>query len=120
MQAPHGGVALRDPLFARLTLLTCALFWHAAGLLFCLALLRWRAQPALAAGAGVLVLALFAVWIEAFERGPYRLEVTHYELETERLDAPLRIVVLADIQTDEVGDHERAALRAAMDARPRR
>lgn len=44
---------------------------------------------------------------------PYRLGITHYTLESEKLQKPLRIVFLADIQTDQLSRYDQYALRLA-------
>lgn len=64
---------------------------------------------------GAPLVGVYAVFIE-----PYRLIV---EERTVLLDeatgrSPIRIAVLADIQTNHVGEHERLAIRYAMDATP--
>jgi predicted MPP superfamily phosphohydrolase len=59
------------------------------------------------------------VWARRVE--PYRLEVTRHRIDSARLphaparDGPLRIAVLADLQTDDVGAFE-ARVFAALDA----
>jgi predicted MPP superfamily phosphohydrolase len=71
--------------------------------------------------AGVLVaLAVvgLAVGADAFLIEPHHLEVSHHEVAVEGLDAPFRIGVVADFQTDHLGAHERAALAAIADAAP--
>lgn len=56
--------------------------------------------------------------VYAFVWEPRNLEVTHHQVLSDRVDAPLRIAVIADLQTDAPGEHERAALQAALDAEP--
>lgn len=56
--------------------------------------------------------------VYAFVWEPNNLEVTHHEVHSDRLRTPLRIAVVADLQTDAPGDHERAALQAVRDANP--
>ncbi|MBK8980299.1 MAG: metallophosphoesterase [Planctomycetes bacterium] len=72
---------------------------------------RWRRGPRWAGvgmvGAGLLTLGA-SLWAHLVE--PYRLEVTHYAIRSDALvglPRPLRIAVLADIQTDAVGSYER-------------
>lgn len=85
--------------------------------------------PALAIGTAVLVPrarrgllilagALIAVGVDAFLIEPRALEVDRFEIATDKLDAPLRIALVADVQTDRVSDFEREAIRAALDAEP--
>ena len=54
----------------------------------------------------------------AFLIEPRWLEVSHVRIETERLGRPLRIAVVADLQTDAVGAHERRALESALASEP--
>ena len=44
---------------------------------------------------------------------PWNLQVKQYVLETDKISKPLRIVLIADIQTDKIGDYERKALQLA-------
>ena len=44
--------------------------------------------------------------------------MTRHRVVSDRLQEPLRIAVVADLQTDAPGDHERAALQAVVDAHP--
>jgi predicted MPP superfamily phosphohydrolase len=61
---------------------------------------------------------IIGVGIDAFIVEPVSTVLTRYELQTDKLHAPIRIAVLTDIQTDHVGAHERAAIRMAMEAKP--
>lgn len=54
--------------------------------------------------------ALMAVGVDAFLIEPHALEVTHRRLVTDKVERPLRIAVLADIQTDAPGAYERRVL----------
>lgn len=74
-----------------------------------------RAMQAAFLCAGLLGVVLS---VYAFAWEPRNLEVTHHQVQSDRIDAPLRIAVVADLQTDAPGDHERAALQAVLDASP--
>ncbi len=50
----------------------------------------------------------------AFHVEPYRLEVEHFAVASEKLAKPLRVVVVADLQTDVFGAYEKAALDRVM------
>lgn len=63
-------------------------------------------------------LLLAAVGVDAFLVEPTRLEVSHNSVVVDGLTQPMRVVVVADLQTDQVGDFEREALRAALDQEP--
>ena len=56
--------------------------------------------------------------VYAFVYEPRNLEITHHEIVSDRIETPLRIAVVADLQTDAPGDHERAALQAVREAKP--
>jgi len=73
---------------------------------------RWRLAGRILAALVVLI-AIDAFWVE-----PYRLEVSHFEIHTAKLNEPLRIALIADVQTDSVGEHERRALELAMAEAP--
>lgn len=98
--------------FARLQVLAWAVFLHAPLVLAASAALR--KEPALA----LLAAAVAIVGIDAFLVEPRWLEVTTTRLSSPALVEPLRIALIADLQTDRVGDHERAAMDAVRAANP--
>jgi hypothetical protein len=105
------------PLFAAMRYFAWGVFLHGPLLLLGGALLLrrrrgWRLGLC-AAGLGVL-----AIGAEAFVREPTALGVTRLTLESAKLDRPLRIGLIADLQTDAPGDYELRALRALMAERP--
>lgn len=67
----------------------------------------WRALSLLKAA----VLALVGIY--AFQVEPRWLQVSFHELRSPLIQSPLRVVVVADIQTDRIGSHERQALLKA-------
>jgi predicted MPP superfamily phosphohydrolase len=67
---------------------------------------------------GIVALALWGVAFDAFIVEPSWLQVSRYEISSEKLTRPLRIVVVADIQTDQFGRHERRALQSAARQKP--
>jgi uncharacterized protein len=58
-----------------------------------------------------------AVTIEAFLIEPHHLDVSHLRIPTTRVERPVRIAFLADIQTDNPGAYEREVLRKVNDER---
>ena len=82
----------------------------------------WRASRrgfATLFGAVALAMLGTAYWATAVE--PYRLEVTHHVVTSPRLaglEQPVRVVVLADLQTDHIGEFEREVFRAIDAERP--
>ncbi len=79
-------------------------------------LLRTRRGWAIAAGAVVVVLCATAV--SAFLVEPHRLEERTVRIESSKVKAPLKIALLADLQTDSIGEYERDVVRRMMAAKP--
>lgn len=93
--------------FVYLRYLAAALFVGLPlGLLAAALLLRGRRRRWLAAGG--LALAALGTW--AFLIEPRWLEVERFALASPKAEKPLRIVVVADLQTDHFGDYEKKAL----------
>jgi predicted MPP superfamily phosphohydrolase len=80
--------------------------------------ISWRLRRWLACAYVVLSLLLVGVGIDAFFIEPGRLQISHVELTSSKLDRPVRIVVVADLQTDEMGDYERRALDVVAAEKP--
>lgn len=59
-----------------------------------------------------------AVGTDAFLIEPRALEVSKVNVTSTKVSKPLRIVVIADLQTDEVGEYEKSALKTALDQKP--
>lgn len=59
------------------------------------------------------ILAIDAWWIE-----PHWLDVSHAEVRSAKLDRRIRLVVLADLQTDQFGAYERRVLRRTLQEKP--
>jgi len=84
------GIAIHGTLFLLVT--AFLLFWNHRSLL------------AVFFACCAAVLAGFSFNVLYWE--PYHLKVEHYEIKTAKLKKPLRIVFVADIQTDRIGFHE--------------
>lgn len=63
------------------------------------------------------LIAALVTW-QAFVVEPTDLQVSHHIVYSDRVDKPLRIAVVADLQTDHPGAHDTAALKAVMAAHP--
>ena len=61
----------------------------------------------------LFAVAWIAVGVNSLYFEPWNLQVKHYVIETDRLTGPLRIVFIADVQTDQIGLYEQRALELA-------
>jgi predicted MPP superfamily phosphohydrolase len=93
-------------------------FFHGPLLLVGSAAAVWTACRPLAGTFTVLAMAVLLIAVDAFLIEPFRLEVTTYATSSPKVPQPTRIVVIADMQTDGIGQYERDALRLAMDQKP--
>lgn len=67
---------------------------------------------------GLGALPLCAVAVDAFFIEPHAIQVEHVEIHSSKLSAPLRIALVADLQTDDVGDYEREVLDLVLAQEP--
>ncbi len=104
--------------FFGLRLMAYAVFLHSPLFLVAAAWVVRREQSALAAFGATVAALIIGIGIHAFLIEPSRLQLTRYTVESPRLREPLRIAVLADIQTDVIGEHERRAVEWAMASEP--
>ncbi|MAF66902.1 MAG: hypothetical protein CMJ84_14760 [Planctomycetes bacterium] len=105
-------------LFGALGLLAWGVFVHLPLQLTAAAFCLRAQRPRSASASFLLGLGVIAVGADAFLLEPGRLQVTRHEIMSRSATAPLRIAVLADIQTDEVGEHERRAVAMAVAEQP--
>ena len=65
-----------------------------------------------------LAVLLVAVAVDAYWIEPYRLEVNRWEIVSSKIEKPIRLAVIADLQTDRVGRYEREVFERVMAANP--
>ncbi len=108
--------------FLFMRFLSQALFGELPLVLAALAVLHWRRRDrGSAAGFTLGLVALLGVYTDAYHLEPHNLQIrTHaVDLTAGRpRRGVLRVVHLSDIQTHQVGRHERAAIRQASALRP--
>ena len=104
--------------FLRVRLLAYGIFLHALVMLVGCGILLWKTSRPACLMCVVLAVLLAAVAVDAFLLEPVWLEVNRYRIVSNKLSGPLRIVVIADLQTDVIGPYERRALERAMAERP--
>ncbi len=78
---------------------------------------RMYGRP-MASGMLALAFAVGAVGIFAFVVEPHRLTVSRHDVVSTKVNAPLTIAVISDLQTDDPGAYEREALARVMAERP--
>ena len=93
-------------------------FLHCVVLLLATAVLWRRSRPWLAGGVLMAAVALLAVAADAFLIEPHWLEVSHWRFASPKIHHPIRIVVVADLQTDRLGPYERSVLRQTLAEKP--
>ncbi|MBI3855286.1 MAG: metallophosphoesterase [Planctomycetes bacterium] len=99
-------------------LLSCGLFLHGPLLLGLLAARLQKDSRKTAWAAAILAALLALVAADAFLIEPNWLEVSRVTLRSPKLRRPLRIVVIADFQTDHVGDYERRVIWRTLQEKP--
>jgi uncharacterized protein len=104
--------------FGVIRLWSYGIFLHGPVLLAATAILWRRSRPWLARAAALGVVALIAVAADAFLIEPHWLEVSHRQIASPKIHKPLRIVVLADLQTDSIGPYERRVFQQTLDQKP--
>jgi len=113
-----GAILLPVPSFGRFQLLTWAAFVHAPMYLLGWAAACIRQRRPLALACVVLAASLVVVGIDAFFIEPRWLAVDHVRIRSPKLGRAVRLVVVADIQTDDPGNYERRVLRRAQSEEP--
>jgi predicted MPP superfamily phosphohydrolase len=113
-------VALISPAvyFGQLQLMAWAVFLYFPLYLGGVAILFSKTKPVFAgtaAGLGmcIVLIGLYASWIE-----PHWLEVSHLTLSDAKIDEPIRVAVVADLQTDQPGAYEERVLNAVRQEAP--
>jgi predicted MPP superfamily phosphohydrolase len=104
--------------FGRLQLLAWGVFLHF--LVFCVisSILVWNQSRGIGFILAGLSSLLIIVTVDAFLIEPKWLEVNHRTLFSEKLENPIRIAVVADIQTDHPGKYEAHVLELTAGEEP--
>ncbi len=104
--------------FGIIRLWSYGLLLHGGVLLAATAILWRRHRPWLAAMAASGTLLIVLVAIEAFLIEPTWLEVSQHRIKSNKLHQPVRLAIVADLQTDHIGDYERRVFAEVMRAKP--
>ena len=104
--------------FMHLRLLAYGLFGIVPLYLVGVAAIAWRRARWVSVLAALGAAVVLAVALDAFVIEPRWLDVSRVRVQSAKVDRPLTIVVLADIQTDQVGAWEKSVLARAMAEQP--
>ncbi|MDR3111220.1 MAG: metallophosphoesterase [Planctomycetaceae bacterium] len=93
--------------------------WHGAiFLIACAAILVIRKRILLALIPAFFGIVAFTLGFYSMIYEPYALQVENYVIHSPKIKRPLRIVFVADIQTDNIGQYEHDTLRIMMEQKP--
>ncbi len=104
--------------FLGIRLASYGLFLHLPLLFVVRAVLLWNISLTGAVFYAFAAVLLGAIAFDAFFVEPEWLEVTRYDIASAKIREPLRIAVIADLQTDAVGPYQERVLKAAMEEMP--
>lgn len=104
--------------FDTLRLFAWAVFLHLPVLIFASAVLCRRSYPKLSILGFLAVVIFESIWFYAFWIEPFRLEVTSYTISSKKIKTPLKIAILADLQTDVLGEYEKEVFFRMMSEKP--
>lgn len=111
-------VGLGENAFGVMRLACYGIFLHTAIAMACGTWLLRRKAPRWTIAFAIAFLSLEAVGVDAFLIEPRWLEVTQQTIACKKLPRPVRLAIVADLQTDHIGDYEREALARVMAAKP--
>jgi predicted MPP superfamily phosphohydrolase len=118
LTAAVAGVVVGTHMFEALALYCYAVFLHGVICLAALGAMSWSAHRRTGAALLGMAALLLGIGFDAFVVEPHWLEVSRMEIRSDKVERPMKIVVIADIQTDNVGDYEADVLRRAMAEHP--
>ncbi len=107
-----------DNVFELVRLAACSLFLYLPALLLGCAMMVCRRAKLLATVEAAVALLLLGIAADAFLIEPYRLQFEHVVITSDNVTEPIRIALVADIQTDAPGEYELRALQQTMDFEP--
>ncbi|PCJ86742.1 MAG: hypothetical protein COA57_05900 [Flavobacteriales bacterium] len=100
--------------FGVLRLAAWVVFVHGLLVFFALAVFRKQFRTV----SLFISVTIIIVGIDAFLIEPHWLEISRYEIKSNKIKKSLKIVVLADLQTDEITDYERMVIGKVMAENP--
>jgi predicted MPP superfamily phosphohydrolase len=111
-------ITLGEDPFGAMRLLTYGLFGFVAPFCAAAAVVLRRSHRRWAAAFLAGFLTLESVAADAFFVEPHWLQVSRVRVATDKLGRPLKIALLADLQTDKIGNYERAVIETIVAEKP--
>lgn len=111
-------VMMVGPSFAGMNLVSYGLFLHLPLVLIAASVIFFSRNRFLAGLTGLIGLLVVGIAIDAFLVEPYSLEISHHEIVAAKLGEPVRIAVVADLQTDRLGAYERTVFERLAEESP--
>lgn len=112
-------VSMKSGLFDTMRLLSIGLFpGGIIMLLVCVFFAFQKAYKGLLVTFTLLAAVLSGIYIDAFFIEPRQIEVSRYAAKSNKLHGMLRIGILSDLQTDDVGTHEERAIELLLAEKP--
>ena len=99
-------------------LIAYALFLHMPIVLIAAAFILWRQIPRFSVVLLALAGIVAAIAVDAFLVEPHWLMETRTTITSAKIQQPLRVAIIADLQTDEFGEYERQVFRRCLEAEP--
>lgn len=105
--------------FDMFRLIAFGYFLGGTGLLVALSWVAWSSKlKVFGVFIGVLAVISIGISVDCLIIEPLSLETRFEEIVTDKVTKPVRIAIVADIQTDSFGDYERAALAKVLEQKP--
>ena len=104
--------------FGQLGLLAWGVFLHFPIFLFAIGILIRKETRIFSLFLFGITFLILVITVDVFLIEPQWLEISHHTLQTPKLDQPITIAILADIQTDQVGAYEEEVLTLTAEENP--
>lgn len=104
--------------FARVQLLAWGAFLYFPIFLLIGIIFFWKHKRRLAVGLAVLFMITLLIAVDSFLIEPHWLKTTRVEIRSSKIDQPLTVAVLADIQTDSPGEYEKKVVEIIKGSDP--
>jgi hypothetical protein len=111
-------VSLADSPFSSMRLLAYGLFGYLAPVCAMCAVVLRRSNRLTGLLFFTVFLMLQGVAVDAFLIEPHWLEVSRVHVASDKLNKPVKIALLADLQTDQIGRYERSVVERIMAEKP--